>query len=330
MSTALFDLSQVAFGIETTAGTIVAADTALVVDEGVGGYKDIQEHQVRPAPRQVLAEVEDALVRKESQLSYTQDLTYEELPLVGLCGLANVAGSNSNANYTYTFTPGLTAPKSLLSASFELFVDDGSTKHYKTKFGYATVSHFVINIQYGQPAKLSVDWFGRAAQSLALPAAPSVLSGREIVISDLFSLYIDAGWASLGTTQKSGLVRSAKLDVSTGFMPDYTLDGRSDLDFTQLRAGQITGTFEITAEFNADAETERAAYAAETLRFISLEVAGSSGRQIKLQACVKYLETPAISEQDGLVVVTLVGRLRYDATSGDVLNIVATNKIASY
>lgn len=329
--TSIHALSEVAFGLESEAGTVVVADTGLVVDEGLGVYTETIERQVREAPRGVLAaHVESVLTRKQSGIQYTQDLTYEEFPIVQLGGLKQTTGGAGPTDFTYTTTPSLTAPETLDSFSFEVFCTDGSTQHYKRKFAYGQCSEFTVTLAFGQPAKLAATWFGRAGQALASPASPAVLTGREIIPSDLFKLYIDSSWANLGTTQKSGLIRSGTFRVMTGVNPDFTLDGRADLDFTQLRRGPLDAEVEIVAEFNADAATEFAAYQAGTVRFISLEAAGTSNRALKLQAAVQYIEPPEFSEEDGLVVVRLRGRGIYDATSGSMVSCETTNQLSAY
>lgn len=328
--TALFALDEVAFGKETNAGTIVAADTGMVVDDGAGSYAETIEREVRDAPRGVLAEVEDVITRKASGLSLVQDLTFEEFPVILLGGLKQVTGGAGPTDYTYTVLPSTVTPDTLDAFSWEATISDGTTLHYLRKFGYGQCSEFTVDLAFGQPAKVNSTWFGRAGQTLASAASPAVLTGRQIIQSELFALKIDATWAGLGGTAKSGLIRSGSLTVNTGVQPDFTLDGRSDLDLTKLTRGRITGTFELTAEFTADATTEVTAWRDGTLRFISLEAAGTANRSLKLQAAVKYVESPQISHEDELVVVTLVGRFRYDPTSGNVFNAIVVNQIAAY
>lgn len=330
MADMIHALSEVAFGVETTPGTIVAADTGLVVDEGLASYTETIERAVREAPRGVLAEVEDIVTRKASALSYTQDLTFEELPIVGLGGLKTTTGGAGPTDYVWTFEPSLVTPDALTAFSWEAFGTDGTTKHYLRKFGFGQCSEFSVSGAFGEAAKLSATWFGRAGQTLASAASPAVMSGREIVLSELFTLNIDGAWADLSTTPKSSLLRSFNFTVNTGVMPGYPLAGRTDLDFGKLKRGMITGSVELVAEFDADAATEVAAWRAGTPRFISIEAVGTANRAITLQAAVKYVEQPTISEADGLVVVTLNGRFRYDATAGDLLNIAVTNQVSGY
>jgi hypothetical protein len=329
MATAIHALSKVGYGVESTPGTLVVADTALVTDAGVATYTEIMERQVRSAPRGVLTEVEDVLTRQGSEISYTQDLTWEEFPIVLGGGLDALSGAGDGP-YTYTVTPSMTAPDALNAFSFEVVASDGATDHLKRSVAYAQCSEFSVSGNFGEPAQLSATWFGRAGQALSSPATVTPLTGRTIVPADLFAVKIDTSWANLGNTAKAGLVRSFTYTVNTGVQPNYTLDGRADLDYTAPRRGMITGDLQMVAEFDANAATELAAWRAGTLRFISLEAAGASSRSIKLQAAVKYVEAPSISEADGLVTVSLNGRFRYDPTSGNVIKFIVVNGIASY
>ena len=328
MASAIHSLSEVAYGVESTPGQIVVADSGLVVDEGIAAYSEIEERQVLEAPRGVLAEVEDILTRKASELAYTQPLTFEEFPIVLLAGLGM---STSGAGpYVHTSLPSMTDPNSLSALSFEMFLTDGSTQHEKRKFAFGQCSEFTVELAFGQAARLSANWFGRAGLALASPATPSVLTGRELIPSELFSLFIDDAYANLGTTQISSIIRSATLRVDTGVRPNYSLDGRADLDFSGLLRGMIGVELDITAEFDANVALELADWRAGTARFISLEAAGSGTSEMKLQSALAYVEPPTFAEEDGLVVGNLRLRGRYDATSGNLFNAEVTNSIAAY
>ena len=149
------------------------------------------------------------------------------------------------------------------------------TKHYEKEFSFGTTRSLSISLAYNDIARLSANVFGRAEQSSTMTGGLSELT-RSPIPSNLFNVYIDSSWATLGNTQKSVVIRSASLDLNFGVAPDYALDGRSDLDFTHLQGGSITGSLSLTLEHNADAATEIGYWRTRTPRFIRLSAASGS------------------------------------------------------
>ena len=329
MATAINDLEGLQFGIETTPGTLVAADTRVVVAEG-GTFSEMETRMMNEAPRGVTAEVETLRTRRHSELTIEGWYNGAEILLPLLCGLKSTTGAGA-APYVWTFAPRLTRPETLKAATFEISYTDGATRHRQVEFGYATCSRIGLDLALGEPAMYSADFFGRAAQASSYTAALAVLSTRNPVQSDLFGVYIDPTWAALGTTKKSGLVRSASLEIMTGVGPDYTLDGRSDLDMTQLmRGGKITGTLDLTMEFDGEGSDEYDAWKAGTRRAIRLLATGPGNNITQIDMWGEYTEPPSFAVEDGLRTMSIVLRIMYDATSTNAVSWMVTNDVATF
>lgn len=326
MATALNALEKLQMGIETTAGTLVAADTVIVADSG-GTFTPEIDRQAITDVHGVLAEVDDLDVRKGSLLSVTHSLDYEQVLIPLVTGLKGVTTPTGVGPYTWTVTPAVSAPEALSAATFEVSFTDGTTRHLEREFGYGTCSHMAISSTFNAPATITADYFGRAPQTSTFTGALTELS-RELIPGSSFGVYIDGTWAGLGTTQKSGLVRSFTLDLLTGAAPKYTLDARSDLDMGGLTRGMVTGTLELVMEYSADGDAEYDAWESKTRRFISLEATGSGTRSLKLQGCFEYTTPPAFSVEEGLRLVTLTGALRYDPTSTNVVSAEVVNDLS--
>ena len=326
MVTAVESVSTLQFGLESSPGTLIAADVLLPFASA--SYIPMIERQLLEETRGLLAHVDDLDVRKGSELSVEMNLDYENVLLPLLTGLHNVTPTGVGP-YEYVIDPSYTSPEALAAATYEMMMGDGSTTVYEREFGYGTCSGFGINIAFGQPAKLTFDIFGRAEQMSTLTASQAVLA-RQVIVSDLFGFYVDSSWANLGNTKLSTLIRSANLSIVTGAAPGYTLDARDDLDFTVLRRGRITGTLDVLFDYTGDAQAEIANWRTGTQVFIQL-LAGSGDRILQIDLAAKSIEPPTIFQSDGETgTVGMKFELRYDTVASKLLNITVTNSLASF
>lgn len=328
MASGIVALEKAQVGIETTPGTLVAADMVLVCEQG-GSYQPMIDRQLIEDNHGLLVGVVDLDVMKGSQFTYRHVLDYEQVLLPLLTGIKSITASGTATPYTWAFEPDPAAVETLKAATVEYSVFDGTTRHLQREFGFGTTSRFAITGGFNQPAMIEVDMFGRAPQTSTFTASQAALT-RELIPSNLFGLHIDTSWANLGNTQKTGIIRSFRYEVNTGAAPNYTLDQRTDLDMTGLRRGMISGTVELVLEYDANGDAEYDAWEAGTRRFYSLECAGSGSRTMVLQACVELTENPVFGEADGLRTVTLRGAMRYDATSGNFMNVTVANALAAF
>lgn len=328
MANAINNLEKLQYGIETTPGTLVAADTVMLAEQG-GEFTEEIERVPIEEPRGVLAMVEDVDVRKGSLLSYTQAMDYESSIMIPLLtGIKTVSAAGSGP-YVYTVLPSMTAPSSLAAATWEVAYTDGATKHVEREFGFGTTRRFTITFAFNQVTKITTDVFGRASQTSTFTASQAALA-RTVIPSNLWSVYIDSAWSGLGGTQKSGLIRSGTLEIVTGADVDYTIDGRTDLDMTQLLRGMITGSLQLSMAVDANFTTELAAWRAKTPRFVSLEATAGANNIVELGMSGIYTSPPSYSVDRGLRVADFTLDLRYDPTSGNIFQSVVTNSVAAF
>ena len=327
MPASVVSLEKLQLGIETTAGTLVAADVVIPVETG-GQFEPGIERVHLDEAQGVRAMVRHLDVMKGSRLTYRHALDYSN-PLYALnCGLKKVEPTGLGP-YVWTINPDPAVVEALDSGTFEISYTDGTTRHLQREFGFATCESFTISIDANQPAMFEATWFGRKSQTSTFTASQSPLTVSKIP-SNLFTVYIDPAWADLGSTVKSTLVRTATVTVNTGRAADYTLAGRADLDMTQLQSGEdITGTISLTCEYDAAGDTEYDNWEAgeDAIRFIELRA--TNGTDIfEIQMAVR-LTGVSFSNADGLRMIDLTGELVYDETSTEQINIVITNGLAS-
>ena len=327
------DLTKVQIGIEATPGTLVPATNLIPFMEG--SYRPVHERKLLDEKRGLMSDYEDVLVYQASELELTQELDYENILASFLCGFASAPAAMLPAGagpYVWTFTPGRTAPVDLASATFEIAESDGGAANYRRRFGYARPTSIGIEVDE-ETGQLTTTWMGRAAQTLATPAAVNPLA-RRIVPAALFSCYVDDTWATLGTTLV-GQVRSMTLDYVPGLAPAKNKQGRVDLDHTGFYRSRFQGSVTLSIDHDGDTSPELTHFEAGDLRFIRLAATTGSGtslRRLQLDHSVRYIDTPDVLSADGKQhTLELVGQLRSDTTAdANLFEAEVTNGLATY
>ena len=330
MAAAAYPLRKVQVGHEAVNGTLVVATQQLVGDFTLA--EQIDRH-FEENPRGVFVPVTAGGIdlRKGALLTGDQELTYEEImyPLqAGLLKDAVPADLGGPGPYAWTFTPDWATINALNALTFEYVIDDGSTQHYEREFGFAICRSFGIDFAFNEIARLRTEYFGRATQTSTFTAALTPLTGRSPVASNLLTVAIDDSWANLGNTQKSVLVRSATFDVVTGREPDYTLDGRTDLDMVGIRTARAGATLSLVMEHSADAATEIGKWRSGAQRYVQLSVTDGT-KIILIDLSCKYMSEPAFTQDEDVEIATMELGLEWDATASEALDITVTNNIAT-
>lgn len=322
--TALVPLEKLQFGVETTPGTLVAADTIFLAEDGGAWTPEIERQEI-DEQRGVLGMVEDVVVRKGSLLSTAGVLDFEQILLPLATGLAELSTAGVGP-YTHTVEPSMTNPDTLKAATWEIAYRDGSNKRVEREFGYSQCRRFGIELAFNQPARLTAEYFGRADQTSTNTNSLSALS-REVIASNLFNVYIDDSWASLGSNHVTNLVRSATLEIVTGVEPMPAVDSLTDLDYDTIQRGFIGGSLQLTCAVQADATAELAKWRSGDLRFVQLKALGSSSRSLKANLSGRY-SAVSFGRDGNLRTMTLTMPLRYDPTSGKIVGFEVINALA--
>jgi hypothetical protein len=337
MATAIMPLDKLQLGIEvvSTKGTAVAATRLIRANSTLAEEQDYYRSDY---PQGIRANVGGAgsIMRKGVMLGVETDLTAEEVlwPLMtGVLGSVSPTGGG-NAK-TWTFTPELTtAVTTIQSATVEMLHSDGSTNHYYGESSYCMTSSFKCDWAFNQPSKLSWNMFGRARQTDTPTGALVPYTSREILVSNSLAYYLDTTWAGLGGTQKTIVLRSASFECTTGYGPDYTLDARTDVDFTQHNVGRIAGTLSLTMEVNSTGAAAFTNYRANDIVYIRLKntgsaISGGGNKTFQIDGAYRFTSTPTFSADGDVVLVTYNLESVYDSTSGKTLEFTAINTLTT-
>ena len=307
------DLTKVQCSIEASAGVFLAATR--MVPFLTGRFRPIHEFSNLDEMRGLMGDYEDVLVGQACELELTQALDYENILPAFLCGFQN-ANAVGNAPAVYTMTPGRTAPVALDTASWEIAQTDGSSDHFRRSFAYARPTAIGIELAEGV-AQLRTTWMGRAAQALSSPANVAAVP-RTPIPARQFEVWIDDTWARLGTT-KIGTLRTASIAYNPGLAPAHNKAGRTDFDLTDWYRSRFQGSLSLTVDHDGDMSAELEHHFDRDLRFVRLQAqVGTSGnvRTLRLDHCVRYIQTPDTFQADGKQhVLELVGEIRADTTN---------------
>lgn len=339
MATALtqFNRAQVGIEVVSTKGTIVPATRQIVGDHT---FVEEQTFYRSPYPIAVLANVGGAgvIVRKSTLLTISTELTAEEILWPLMTGVAgSVTGSVTDTSaYTWLFTPLLTTGvKVIQSASIEFARGDGTTNHYLNTSGYGMTQSFQIDWAAPNPALLKWTMFARARQTAGLTAAIVPYPTREPLSALQLQVFWDTSYATLGNTALAGMVRSGSFVCTTGYAPDYTLDGRADTDFGVFKVGPIVATLSLVVEFEAVAALKFAQFRLNSLQYIRLTTLGSLAgsatayKTVRIDGAYRFTTPPAFSADGAQVLCTIALESVFDVTGSKSLEFQAINKLSA-
>lgn len=333
MATALQVFNYLQYGRESTKGNAVASTRDLI---GNFTVREIQDVYYSEYPRGVNATVggDGVVTMKGVEWTLETELTPQEFLLPVLGGiLGNITATAGTSDYTWVGTPTLTGDPTLDSFTMEFGFSDGSTNHIIIECYYNMVTSYDIEFPKNGVCKLTVNGFGRARQSTAPTAALTEYANRHILKSALTTWYVDTTWAGLGGTQLASTVRSAKIHVDCFPKPNWTQDGRSDLDFVNHRVTPIGGTIDLTIEKNASGATQYGAWRDRTRRYIRQKTTGgtigSAVYTVQHDMSVSLVTADPNPSEDNQGLIALTGKFVYDTTGTKILLATAINDLAA-
>lgn len=162
-------------------------------------------------------------------------------------------------------------------------------------------------------------------------SAPAVAAVEEILFGGS-KLYIDS--TTIGTTLKSATLLAAKADFKTGLIPVWTGD-QVYFTFAKLTPPEIS--LQITFEHDGTSSAEKAAWRAQTHRFIRIVSEGSaltagttySKKSMVLDFGGKWEKFDKLGEQNGNDIVTGTLKVKPSTTSNTFCALTVVNTLAS-
>lgn len=309
-------LKYAAHGLETTAGTLVAAtfkhkgNASLKIDDAVA----IPEFDYNLG---ILGgNVEGAHIADTgSTLTWEDcDFTAEDMIWLGNMAIKSVPGASTSFAFAFPTTSANT---------IKYFTHELVTATQEYEFGYGFCESFNVHgdvaadngrIMYNAVIK------GRAAAASTATASLGFLANHHPLNVNYATVHFDTIGTAAGTAAAtSGYLRAFNLDVKTGWTAEAAryADGRSTKDFsvTTFTDYEITGT--IRVKFGSQAVTHIAAARAGTPAAMAIKCNGASSRLVQFNLPLVFTETPEIGsdDEDGLHTVEFPFRAGYSRTT---------------
>lgn len=303
MGERVFTKSQ--YGVEVTKGTAVAATAiwpgtvSVPPDRAVKFLKPATGRRGGAILSSIPQVQVDGLVMAMPEALYAEKIP---LMLSMLLDSTVIAGTGASAG-SWTYVPVLTAAPTVNAITLEWGDDSGA---YEAE--YVMAKSLKIRGKTGEEGYTTAELtcFGKQISKSTFTGALTTGTLTPI-ISNLTSMWIDATYATLGTTAKQGLLREFDIEITNNFHPKIMASGA--LTMSTYGIGELSLVANLTFEGNAAAITEYDAFAAQTLRAIRL-LLGDTTNGLQIDMIGKY-ETiqPLGGEQDGnnLYTAVLVG-----------------------
>lgn len=322
-------LRFIQLGKETTAGTEV---NATAIWRGTGTIKDDREvvfpeedvgYKV-PTGRVYTPKVLATLELDETPATYEQILHLLEM------GIEEDAPAQdgSGAGYIYAYPFATTTD----SAAVQTKTVEGGDNTQEEQFLYGFCKSFTLSGVPGEALMMSGTIVGRQVATGTKTAGLTLPTVEEILFSKA-TLYIDVDTATaFGTTAKSSTLMGATLNVTTGWMEQFTGDGQIYFTFIKNTGPEVT--LDLTFEHDSTAVAEIAAWRAGTRRLVRLKFTGSaftagtsfSAKTLFIDLAGVWESFDKIDERDGNDIVTGTLRGAYSPAKSTMGNIrVVTN-----
>lgn len=320
---ALEALRRIQIGKESTDGTKVAATAKLL------GSLTMSPRQEKLTPvdeRNSLAEFNRQLILSQGcDLRYEGAISYDQLIVFLSMGLkGGVAGAQvgSSGAYVWTYTPNLTAKNAPDAYTFEYGDDE-----QEWESGFVVARSLEWSFSMGEAINLTADMFGQFPAKSTFTAGLTDKAVEEIVANTM-RVYIDGAWSSLGTTQRTALVTGGTIRLTTGFDPVYYADGSKEFAAIVEKKRHLEIDLDMITGSNFEVEYD--AWAADTLRAVSLTTTGSTASgghpySFRVDMIGRYTSEPELfGSRDGENTVRLTLSSMDDGTNE--MKFVVTNK----
>ena len=329
--------SKIQYGKESTRGTAVAADTIWTGQVGA-----------MTSDRQIVYPVEQFGVRAESNRSIigqrlvtdvlsSEHGTFQQLPVLFGCGLKGgvtaVEQNTGSGDYLWDFTPSLTAANAPDSLTIEKGDDTQAWEAEYCMVERITISGQVQQDNSASPVAIEAAFFGRQWTETSFTGAIS-LPNAEPLVGILSQLYIDTAWSSVGSTEKTSLLRDFSIEILTGVHPKF--HGGSARTFDAYEEGLISVMANFTFEGNAAADAIWDAKQAQTYQALRFKLSGSQIGSGDVHSLVIDMSgtwedvIPLANEDRGNNLHTAVFHSFYDSTGASLLGLTVTTNLSAY
>ena len=287
------------YGVESAAGTLVAATRVVDVTPGSVNWKrDMNPIYVRNAGSYATAHRAYA-GQETTEVDWSASATFNRLVDYGNLFFNAVAvGTGSGTTRTWTFTPSDTTD-GLKRYSFEY---GGTNMPSAYTLNGAVGKSFAVSIKPNTPWDIKATVLGMATTAGSITGSlslPSSLNGDDVLWTQT-KVYVDTS-STFGTTQHVGDIVSADFQLTNGVDARHTLDAAA----TPFRVAlDKERSVEVTVVAEYDLQTEYTAWAAATQQRVQLKATGPNSRSAILNINGIW-DTVPIGQDQGVVTLQM-------------------------
>jgi hypothetical protein len=259
-------LRKIQMGIESTAGTAVAASFVwrgpanLIQDTRKVVKAEEQIGILAPSFRPYTPEYGAALAFP------AQPATWEHLLHIFEAGIDTTTPSaDGAAAKVWEYTVGASAN------AVKTYTIEGGDNVDAGEMEYSFVTQYTLSGKAREAVMMSAQWVGRQYTDTTFTGALSAATVTEMLASKA-TLYIDSVAAGLGANARAGILQAWELTVNTGWAPVWV--GNGQLYFQTIKNVGPSAQLKLVLEHEDYVPTERAAYQAMTPRAVRIKIVG--------------------------------------------------------
>jgi len=326
MTTGYKAFRRIQVGPESTPGTAVAAAEILygVLSTFESGEVLHQPEEDRNSLARHMAD--DLFVGKQAKLVWTGDVNFRHLAwILPMAIRGNITPTQPDASnepnaYLWTHTPALTTPNTPDQANgIDTFTFEygDNLQAYEAEYCFAT--KLQISGAPNETCKFTVEMVGRQRSDTTFTSS-LVAQTVQRAPFNLAKFCINTSGATIGNTQKTGLLKAFTWTLDTKFAPVYTADG--NLYFASVSEDRKSPELSLTYVRGTDSDAERTKYENRTTSFLRIALYGGteldSGQSnvpyLYLDQAVRYRTWPTFGDDEGLATVQVTADAVYDST----------------
>lgn len=254
-------------------------------------------------------------------------MTYEQVAHIFEAGIKTATPTGTGPyvrTYNYPYTG--TSVNTIKTYTIETGSATVSADQYEGE--YAFVESFELSGSYGESWMMSANWIARQMSQTARTGSLTAPTVNECLFPHT-KLYIDASGGTIGTTQKTGVLMSANVNVTTGLKIVPVGDGSLYYVAHKWTKPEITFSITLELEDGSIVATERGHYRSNNTRLFRLGITDGT-RILNLDWAGKYDSVGDYSNSDGNTTVTLEGHALASSTDSISFTAALTNGVATY
>lgn len=247
------------------------------------------------------------------------------------------SGTQPN-HYLWTVEPGLTTQNTPdITAGIDTFTFEwgDNVQGYETSLMFT--KEWEISGEANEAVTFKWTFGGRQVTEAAMTGALTAPTTHQFFATNKAKWFVDANYAGIGGTQKSGVLKAFTIKFETGFTPRFTADG--NYYFEGLNEDRKKLEIELTLwRDSVIVEAELDKFQAGTTSYQRIALFGatemdagqSNPPYIYFDFAGKYVEFPPLDDEDGTSVITVKLESTYDVTAGKMFGVKIGTRMSAY